>query len=192
MLIQELYLVRHGETDLNARRMMQGTIDEPLNASGRLQAAALRDFLFEQGIIFDHACCSRLKRAAETLCILTDLPHEELAELGERSYGSCEGMPVSSAPPVPYGDFFVPYGGESDKQVFQRMDAVTKRILSQPCTERVLAVSHGAAIRSLLAGWSGVREAPHTVLPNCGAVVCRFHDHALYEIIPFYPQSSKR
>lgn len=187
MLTQKLYLVRHGETRLNACRLMQGSSDEPLNESGERQAAALREYFLQQSISFDHAYCSPLRRAIGTLNILTDLPHAELHDLREREYGSCEMMPVSSVPPVPYRDYFSAFGGESDEQVFRRMDSAMREILAQPGSRSILVISHGAALRNLLAGWSGIEEAPHTILPNCGAALCIFTDGRLAGISRLYP-----
>ena len=45
-----IYMVRHGETNLNAQRTMQGWLDEPLNQAGRDLAALLDRFLSGEGV----------------------------------------------------------------------------------------------------------------------------------------------
>ncbi|MEK7330851.1 MAG: histidine phosphatase family protein, partial [Candidatus Eisenbacteria bacterium] len=59
-----IYLARHGQTDWNAERRMQGSIDTHLNATGREQAAKLAARI--KGLALDRVYCSRLSRSRET------------------------------------------------------------------------------------------------------------------------------
>jgi uncharacterized phosphatase len=63
-----LYLVRHGETDWNRARRIQGATDIPLNDLGRAQAAEAGDLLSRRS--FDRVVASPLSRAAETGSII--------------------------------------------------------------------------------------------------------------------------
>src|SRR5580704_5855964 len=73
---RKLYFVRHGETDWNAERRLQGQRDIPLNALGRKQAARcgglLRDLLAVSGAAPQQFAftASPLSRARETMEIL--------------------------------------------------------------------------------------------------------------------------
>ena len=63
-----IYIIRHGETSLNAKGLMQGWIDEPLNDNGRLLATITGQGM--QGIKFDFCISSPLIRAVETAEII--------------------------------------------------------------------------------------------------------------------------
>jgi probable phosphoglycerate mutase len=89
----ELLLIRHGETDWNAERRLQGFLDIGLNDRGRQQAAALAQALRDE--VLDVVIASDLQRAVHTaqalavprgLAVLTD------AGLRERCYGAFEGL----------------------------------------------------------------------------------------------------
>ncbi|MEB0134386.1 histidine phosphatase family protein [Actimicrobium sp. CCC2.4] len=89
----ELLLIRHGETDWNAERRLQGFLDIGLNDRGRQQAAALAQTLRNE--LIDAVIASDLQRAVHTaqalalprgLTVLTD------ATLRERCYGAFEGL----------------------------------------------------------------------------------------------------
>jgi broad specificity phosphatase PhoE len=63
-----LYVIRHGQTDLNAGNRFRGFMDVELDKTGRQQAAQAREFL--KAVHFAQAYSSDLKRAAETLDIV--------------------------------------------------------------------------------------------------------------------------
>ena len=94
----KIFIVRHGQTDWNLEQRLQGSIDIPLNETGRSQARALRDRI--KNMKFDICYCSTLFRAAETAQILTghrDADFQPLcairydARLRERGFGQEEG-----------------------------------------------------------------------------------------------------
>lgn len=60
----QIYLVRHGETAWNKAKIFRGRRDVPLDAQGRLEAAAVAQALRE--VVFDRICASPLSRARET------------------------------------------------------------------------------------------------------------------------------
>ena len=90
------YLVRHGESEANVRRIVQGSsVDLPLTEKGRNQAAALAETL--TGIHIDVFYSSHLKRAHETAEILAKKRNMEVyidERLRERSMDTYEGMDV--------------------------------------------------------------------------------------------------
>ena len=101
-----LYLLRHGETELNVERKIQGWCDSPLTERGRDQARRARTSLERAGVEIDYACGSSLGRARQTAEIVTDVPYVPMDELKEWSFGSYEGESRLSMPPAPWGDFF--------------------------------------------------------------------------------------
>ena len=89
----EIILIRHGETDWNRVRRMQGHLDISLNAHGRLQARALAAALADEP--FDAIYASDLQRARDTAHAIATAHHKQVkidAALRERCYGAFEGL----------------------------------------------------------------------------------------------------
>jgi broad specificity phosphatase PhoE len=146
-----LYLVRHGETDWNKARRIQGATDIPLNDRGREQAAAAAELLARRR--FDRVVASPLSRAFETGSIIASrlgLPVPETAAgMVERSYGEAEGLtfeevearfPDSS--PVP--------GRESRGALLARVEASLLQIARSSEGAMVVVATHGAVIRAIV------------------------------------------
>src|SRR6266540_1828092 len=86
-----IYVARHGQTDWNVERRLQGATDVPLNEAGRRQAADLAARL--AGVPLDRIYSSALKRSRETAEALRGrAPIEALAGLNEQSLGAFEGL----------------------------------------------------------------------------------------------------
>lgn len=91
----KLYLVRHGETDWNAKGTLMGWADIPLNANGIKQAETLRDKIIESGLEFDAVYSSPLQRAAKTAQIVApNSPIIYSDALKERNVGQFQGHPM--------------------------------------------------------------------------------------------------
>lgn len=182
----KIYLFRHGETNWNKERRLQGQSDIPLNDFGRelafKTAAALQD------IPFDRAFSSPLKRAEETARILLgnrNLPLTTDPRLLEIHFGCWEGRGFDEAkqdPSHPLHDFFCspqsylpPAGAESFPEVMARADAfLQEQILPlEKVCSTILIVAHGAFNRCIL---SSIAHTPLeqfwlTDLPNCAASI---------------------
>lgn len=159
-----LYLVRHGETDYNRNRIMQGRrINSSLNALGRKQAEALaRRF---EDVPLDAIYTSTLRRALQTADAVAanhpDTPRYSLAGLDEMSWGIYEGEPWSDRLKTMLdamyerwdsGDFdFRVDEGESINEVQQRCTEAVAQILDEHPGGTILVVSHGRLLRVLLA-----------------------------------------
>jgi len=90
-----IYLIRHGETDWNAKRIVQGQSDNPLNKTGELQARELAKRL--KNIHFDAIFSSDLLRARRTAEIIAQekkLAVQTTKLLRERAFGKLEGKPA--------------------------------------------------------------------------------------------------
>ena len=89
-----LWLVRHGQTDLNKAKKMQGRSNMPLNETGIAQAKAAAEKA--AGIHFDAVYASPLKRAVMTGSIISGIPESEITSddrLIEADFGKYEGKP---------------------------------------------------------------------------------------------------
>jgi broad specificity phosphatase PhoE len=170
-----ILLVRHGETDWNAERRVQGHTDRPLNEAGIAQARALAEQLAAEAI--DAIYSSDLARAQETAEVVgavRGLPVETLPELRERDFGTWEGLTdeeiferFPEARSGPWGD------AESRDELGARILGACKRIASQHPGGSVLVVTHGGPVRAMLAHCSADGSGP---IANCQVVTLAFRD----------------
>lgn len=168
--MKELYLMRHGQTLFNQLHRIQGASDSPLTPQGITDAQEVGHYFEQINLTFDHAYASTQERASDTLENITDQPYTRLKGLKEWHFGVFEGQSEQLNPqndPIrhSYGDFFVPFGGESDIQVQQRMNHTLTEIMEKPDHKRVLAVSHGGACFVFLKKWLPFEEIQKQV-PN--------------------------
>src|SRR5258708_6396194 len=94
MIQKTLYIIRHGQTDLNKQGIIQGRgIDTDLNDEGRKQAALF--FEAYKSVPFEKIYISELKRTQQTVQQFIDLgiPYQKLSGLDELAWGIYEGEP---------------------------------------------------------------------------------------------------
>lgn len=147
----DLYLVRHGETDWNRQRRIQGITDIPLNATGREQARTTGMLLTRRVIARVYA--SPLSRAHETAQIIAErlrLVEPTLVDAFlERNYGDAEGMSFHEIEQRYPRGVTVP-GRESRDEVAARVIPALQTVAAQNPGEGLVVVSHGGAIRAAL------------------------------------------
>ncbi|SHI14561.1 histidine phosphatase family protein [Pollutimonas bauzanensis] len=159
MSITHFWLVRHGETQWNASRRLQGWLDIPLSSVGIRQAEQLADYLrspsFDAAI--DAVVSSDLSRAFETARIAAShFGHaiEASPELRERSYGVYEGQdwamlnnPLTGAAAVNFRD---PQQDIEKGEALHRFDARIREAFEALARRHqgrnVLAFAHGGVI----------------------------------------------
>ncbi|MFB2583834.1 histidine phosphatase family protein [Herbiconiux liukaitaii] len=144
--------VRHGQTDWNFQKRIQGTTDVPLNETGREQAREAAEQL--AGRRWDGIVASPLSRARETAEIIArqlGLPAPEIVgALQERSYGEVEGLDaVGIAERFPDPLAPVP-GRERRSDVVKRVLPALEALAEEHPGESLIVVSHGGVIASLL------------------------------------------
>ena len=174
-----LYLVRHGQTVFNRRRIIQGWCDSPLTELGRAQALLARDHLDELGVRFDHAYSSTAERACDTCEIVgRGMPYVRCKDLRELNFGALEGathellLPGSHSN---YGDYLVQFGGESMDEVGARMNRCLTEAMLQPGHENVLAVAHGACTLAFNLFWVETSEVKvRHITANCSVYTFDF------------------
>ncbi|WP_105566180.1 histidine phosphatase family protein [Microbacterium halophytorum] len=165
-----LALVRHGRTEWNRARRMQGRSDIPLDAHGRAQADAAGRAL--SVAVWRRIVTSPLSRARETAAIIAGhIPGvgiEPEPALVERGYGEAEGVSVAEARERWPDDDFP--GAESVADATARGVAAIRGLADAgPAT---IAVAHGTLIRLAVSALTG-DDCPR--LPN-GQVVLLARD----------------
>ncbi|SEA79841.1 histidine phosphatase family protein [Leifsonia sp. 21MFCrub1.1] len=159
-------LVRHGQTDWNLAKRIQGSSDIPLNATGRDQAEATGRAL--AGGRFDAIYASPLSRALDTARIIAGHvglgEPERLPAVAERQYGEAEGLTGEQilarwpdGMPVP--------GRETRDEVVARALPALRELGERHPGENLIVVSHGGVISSL------VRHVTDHALPGPGELI---------------------
>jgi probable phosphoglycerate mutase len=147
-------LLRHGETALNAARVMQPAAT-PLSERGQAQARAVARRLAQRGGIAA-IVSSDLPRAwltAEAVAVALALPIRPSALLQERNFGALRGRPYDSLGFDPLRMQEAPPQGESAAAFVQRVQQAFDDMLlqHQGLDGDLLVVTHGLLIRTLLA-----------------------------------------
>ncbi|UYO36441.1 histidine phosphatase family protein [Bacillus zhangzhouensis] len=154
-------LVRHGETDWNAAKRIQGRTDIPLNNTGKWQAE--QTGLYLKNNHWDVVISSPLTRAKETAHLILNHVHAPLVIMDdfiERDYGDAEGMSFEERQKL-FPDKQYP-NMESLETVQNRMLEGIEKVRSAYPDQHVLIVAHGAAIHALLTALAD----EHTGLQN--------------------------
>ncbi len=156
--------MRHGETDWNVQRRIQGHSDDAgLTTRGVEQVTATAERLVSQGAT--RIVSSDLIRARETALIISrrlELTVTYDANLRERSYGELEGHSLDDLTPESSGFAHgvivdlnaADPGGESIAQVKDRVVGTLDRLARDYPGETIIVVTHGGVIRTLRAARS--------------------------------------
>ena len=163
-----IYLCRHGQTEWNRERRLQGQTEADLTPLGRLQAAAMADLLLDLTAREPSAdwriVASPLRRARDTAQAIADQLCMKVAfddRLMELTVGEWEGrlyadvqrenLEAFNSPEW----FFSAPGGETYEQVMARMSGWLADQAAEP-ERRLIVVSHGVAGRLLRGAYAGL------------------------------------
>lgn len=157
-----LYLIRHGETDDNARRVLQMP-DAPLSERGLAQARRLGARLAAEGI--RHILASDYVRAAmtaEAISATTGVVVEPEPLLQERNFGELRGRAYADLESDPFAPGYEPPGGESWERFHERTDLAFAAVerYAQRASGHVAVVTHGLVLRGFVARNLGAAEVP--------------------------------
>jgi len=156
----KLYITRHGTTEWNLEKRLQGWADSPLTEDGRNRAIKLGNSL--KDIDFDMIYTSPQERALNTAKLIRGNKNTEIKVhngLKELRYGSWQGMYISDIEkdyPEDYHSYindpeqYMPEDGESMVDLFQRLNLFLEEI-STMNYQNILIVSHGITIKAIIA-----------------------------------------
>lgn len=203
----EIYIVRHGETIWNEKRLLQGSVDIELNSNGRKLAGITGEKL--DAVSFDKIYSSPLIRAYETANLIRghrNIPIIRDDRLRELSFGINEGkdsMKIREDENNPFHNFFsrpelyvAPEGGETLEHICERAKEFLEQVIEPQAgsLERVMIVAHGALNKALMCHimdhgigeyWSGGLQT------NCSVVIVKLDStgyHVLEESKIFYEE----
>jgi broad specificity phosphatase PhoE len=152
-----LYIIRHGKTEMNAKMLMQGRSDHPLNEAGIAQAEEAAERFAEMGVRIDKVYTSPLVRALQTAKKIA--PDAELTvdeRLIEMDYGPYEGIDLMNPAPEVI-DFFMdfvnvpaPEGMEPLPAIVKRLGNFLEEIAMEAESKNILISTHAIAMKGAL------------------------------------------
>lgn len=172
-------LIRHGETDWNACRRIQGQMDIPLNDNGRAQAEAMSHQAC--GYRFHGIYSSDLGRAVDTARMLADrcgLEARTMPALRERHFGRLQGLTAAEAA-MRYPQIYASYKardpdcdfetGESLLQFSQRVSHALEALIGNHAGQTLALVSHAGVLDMVYRKATGraLRAPRDFSIPNC-------------------------
>ena len=196
----EIYFVRHGQTIWNVEKRFQGLSDSPLTELGITQAKLLGEKL--KDIKFDKFYSTSLKRAYDTANYIKGNRKQKVEifdDFVEISMGDMEGIKQEDFKklyPEQVKNFFFnqleynpsSFGGESFLEVRERViRGLNKFIELNKNYERVLVVSHGATLKTLLHYISGkdISTLSNEAIPKNTSYTIVKYENGKFEIIDF-------
>lgn len=195
-----LTLIRHGETDWNRVKRIQGHTDIALSTEGERQAVLLGERIAREvaahGHVFDHVLTSDLQRAAQTAAPVAHacgLPLVRTASLRERHYGTFETrMPdeIQAAFPQEYSrwqsrdpDFVIP-GGESTRGFYTRITDFVVQLVREYEGQHLALVAHGGVLDCCYRLATGLALSEPRAYPLLNASVNRLaYDGARWQVL---------
>lgn len=156
--MMRITLLRHGRTTANARGLLQGRVDNPLDEAGHRQAAAAASALTP----VDRVITSPLQRARQTAAAF-----RADAEVDERwielDYGAWDGLPLSEVPAGVWEQWRTdldlrPPGGETLVELGVRVRQSLDELVAAGGAGHMVVVSHVSPIKAAVAWALGVGD----------------------------------
>jgi len=179
--MMRLILIRHGETEWNARGLYQGQLDSPLTGEGLAQAERLGERMRRHSPIaaLYASDLARTHATAAPTSLALGLEIVSEPDLGERGYGIFQGVDKSAIQdkyPEEYAahltadpDYIIP-GGESTRQFHTRVVAALDRLGQRYRGKQIAVVTHGGVLTAIFNHILGLAiNAPrYFATPNTG------------------------
>lgn len=167
MIQKEIYIIRHGQTDHNAKGIVQGKgINLSLNEMGLRQSDAF--YQAYKHIPFEIIYTSTLSRAQETIAPFKqhNIPHEIFSELDEISWGDLEGSISTHESDQAFQSLLAKWksgdihakpslSAESPYELQQRQQRFIQQLLKTPHS-KILIATHGRFIRAFMCTLTGL------------------------------------
>ena len=193
-----VHLIRHGQTDWNAIRRVQGQSESVLTDLGKKQAAALGEEISHYGI--NEVFCSssvRTRQTTDELFVQTKPDISYMDNLREIFLGPWEGRmydDIEQETPEDFKHFWeLPHlfnvkGAETFSQLQQRAITTLQEICQSSDQSHVAIVSHGALIKTILCHFenkplSNLWDPPR--MHNCAHSILELDNKALGKIIQY-------
>lgn len=197
MIEKILYIVRHGQTDLNKQGIVQGRgRNTDLNDEGRRQAQLFHEAY--KDVSFNKIYISELKRTQQSIQPFIDdgIPFEKLLGLDELAWGILEGQPSTPENKAAFMKLMRDWldgkldskfeGGESPNEVKARQLEALKVIMSHPEEKTVLICMHGRAMRLFLCVLQNMPLTEMENFPHQNLVLYKVTwDGAKYAVVDF-------
>ena len=171
-----IYIIRHGQTELNRRQVLQGRSDACLNETGIAQAQQMASAL--AGVVFCRVFSSPLRRAVQTARIVAPNVEPEMDErLIEMDYGPYEGTNLTALPPEVrtfFSDFIhnpAPAGMEPLSLVKRRAGSFLEDV--KRLEGNILISTHAIAMKGILEQLTPDSNGAYwsTCIGNCAVYV---------------------
>lgn len=187
----QIYLTRHGETEMNVNKVYYGKLDVKLNENGIKQCEKLREKL--SGIFFDEVISSSLIRAIESASIISSFEKKAIikdSSLNEIDFGEWEGLNYQYISTNYYeayrewaqdwSNFCFP-GGESFTQFKIRIFAFAEKFIEDCRGKTIMINAHQGSLKLLMIALLGLEEGAFWKLSF------DFGKYSLIEINDIYP-----
>jgi probable phosphoglycerate mutase len=196
-LKKTLYIIRHGETDLNRRGVVQGRgMDTDLNNRGRAQAEAF--YQAYKNVPFDKIYTSTLKRTHQTVrkFIDSNIPWTQYPGLDELGWGVYEGMETSDHIKDEFvnilgkwnsGELYHKFeNGESPLEVKERQLTVLEKLIEENDDQNILICMHGRALRLFLCLLTNKPLSQMELFPHLNTTLYKVeYDGVQFHIVDF-------
>lgn len=178
-----IYIIRHGQTELNSRKVLQGRSDYPLSDIGIEQVREAAKHLAE--IRFDVVYSSPLVRAVQTAQIVApNVPVRIDERLIEMDYGPFEGMPLNNPAPE-VAAFFADFAHNPAPDGMEQLASVVARaadFMEERCRTggNVLVSTHAIAMKGILEYLTPSSNGGYwsRMIKNCEIYTTEFEDGA--------------
>ena len=151
----KIYIVRHGQTEENQKRILQGHLPGTLTPEGKEQIRMTAERLSNENVSFRCILSSDLRRAMDSAEINADklkLQIIPMKELRERDWGKYTGMPLADARDKFYsnGRWQFPDSAETEEEILNRAQNVLDKLKSEYPSGNIIIVTHGLFARNLI------------------------------------------